>query len=601
MLMVYEYGLIQPTDGEKLVDEQIYLAHQYYNKLVELEQERRYCVLDAQLQFPHIEKAQQEYEKANNLVNALMKQKKQAKSYDQKIQAPPPEQIKQAKEARKTASEKAKAAKVEEKEKLKPIYKKLEEKFHEKKLEARSKSGLYWGNKQVIDDAFDAAKKATLSLAKLNQKKKGKKYSLDDWINMPRFRKWTGQGAVMVQIHNGMCLEDLWGSNTQLKIDPLPENAFDKSVPRAKRNKLQRTHVHLRVCSENRKPVWAIWPLFMHRELPEGAVIKKAKVIRIPWNQRWEYKWKLQLTLELPEPRQKAGRSMVAVNVGWRKMEDDELRVATWVDTHGNTGEVRLDASFRQRIEKAEKIRGYRDKNLDKLRDYLMEQKLEGIDCSKWKSHKRFHRLIKEQGEKFPPNVMQTLNEWYERPTKTGTVMESWIDRDNHLWWYERGCRTGALNYRREIYRIFALDIAKRYDIVVVENYNLTDIVTDPDRIQEPSAQRVEGSPSEARNILRSTANRLGCLVIDGDSKLATQRCHICDHEEPWNAASKVMHTCAGCDAEWDQDVNNARNMLKSAQPMIADALLKKNKKNKKYVGRFHKHKEKFKEPPPVV
>ena len=72
MIMVYEYGLIQPTGGEDAVSEQIYLSHQYYNKLVELEHERRKAVLEAQLQFPHIAAAQEEYDQANNLVNALM-------------------------------------------------------------------------------------------------------------------------------------------------------------------------------------------------------------------------------------------------------------------------------------------------------------------------------------------------------------------------------------------------------------------------------------------------------------------------------------------------------------------------------------------------
>jgi len=577
MLMVYEYGLIQPTEGEKSVNDQIYLAHQYYNKLVEIEQERRKAVIEAQLEFPHIAKAQEEYEKANNLVQELMKLKKLAKSYDKKVQAPPPEQIKLAKEARKLASENAKKAKAEEKEKLIPVYQTLEEQFQQKRRELRKSSGLYWGNYLITEAAFDAARKSTMSLGEMNKKRKPhqKKFTLEDWLKMPRFKKWTGHGAVAVQLQNGMCLNDVWGGDTRLAIDPLPENAFDENVSRGKRKKLQRTHVHLRIgSSDDRKPIWATWPLFMHRELPEGTVIKWAKVIRVPWHQRWKYQWKLQLTIEVPDPQPKFGRSMVAINAGWRQMEDDELRVATWADVYGNTGEIRLDASFRQRIEKAESIRGFRDKNLDELRAFLMSEKIEGLDCSKWKSPKRFHALLHR--EDLSEKVMQTLKEW--------------SDRDNHLWWYERGCRSGALNYRREIYRLFALEMSNRYDVIVVENYDLRDIVEDPNRVQEPSAQRVEGSPSELRNTMRSTANRLGCLVIDGDSKLATQHCYLCDYEEPWDAAPEVMHTCEGCGAEWDQDINNARNMLERAKNDMADALLKQQENNgKKYVGKFHK------------
>lgn len=604
MLMVYEYGGLQPTAGQKEIDEQIYLAHQYYNDVATIEHERRELSIKAQLAFPEIAAAKKEYDAANTVLQALLKQKKQAKSHDKKTVAPPPEDIKEARKVRMDALQKLSAAKAEKKEQLTPTYDKLESEWLEKKKKIRNKSGLYWGNYQIIDDAIAAAKKATLSISDINKKKKPhEKIGVEDWVKMPRRRKWTGRGAVGVQIQSGLCLDDVWGSNTQLRIDPLPENAFDKSVPRGKRNKLQRTHVHLRVCSNGVKPVWGTWPIFLHREFPKDAIIKKAKVLRIPWKQGWKYQWKLQITLDIPEPTIKPGRTMVAINAGWRKMDDDELRVATWVDDQGKTGEVRLDSSFRQRIEKAEEIRGHRDKDLDKLRAFLMEQDLEDVNCSKWKSHKRFHELIKKQGENFPPNVMQTLSEWYEwqkNPEPAPPVLVSWADRDKHLWWYERGCRTGALNYRREIYRLFALKMAKRYDIIVIDDFNIKKIAEDEDRIKEPSAQRVEGAPSVLKSTLQSTGNRLGCYVIDGKSKLATQECHLCGCLEPWDAAPEVMHTCVACEKEWDQDVNNAKNLLSRAKKQI-EAKGLPPKKNKKYVGRFHKAKKKNKGPGPVV
>jgi transposase len=305
----------------------------------------------------------------------------------------------------------------------------------------------------------------------------------------------------------------------------------------------------------------------MHRQLPEDGVIKWVKVIRRRWDQRWKYRWVVQFTVQTPEPARWLGdrdssrtSSLVAVNLGWRQLDSGELRVATWVDDAGKTGEVRLPTSFRDRLRKAHSLRSIRDQNLDQLKELLAKHVPHAM---KWRSFERFYML--EHDEELPDAVREEV--------------ATWAYRDRHLWWYERGCQRGALKHRREIYRLMALELARTYPTVIVENYDLRDIVEDEDRAQQPSAQRVEGAPSEARAALRSTVSRLGGTLIDGESKLATQECHICGYGrekgERWDAAKAVMHTCKGCGATWDQDVNNARVLLTRAMVLMQKGELK--------------------------
>ncbi len=53
--IVHTYrGLLQPLEGGDVTDEQISLAHQYFNKLIKIEHERRQAVLDVQREVPEV-------------------------------------------------------------------------------------------------------------------------------------------------------------------------------------------------------------------------------------------------------------------------------------------------------------------------------------------------------------------------------------------------------------------------------------------------------------------------------------------------------------------------------------------------------------------
>src|SRR5690606_22488963 len=89
----------------------------------------------------------------------------------------------------------------------------------------------------------------------------------------PRFRRWDGSGKLAVQLQNGLPVEDAFGDDTRLQIDPVDPVAWN-SPSRSERIHKNRTKVRIRIGSENRKPIWAELDIAMHRPLPKGGKIK---------------------------------------------------------------------------------------------------------------------------------------------------------------------------------------------------------------------------------------------------------------------------------------------------------------------------------------
>jgi transposase len=542
-IRVFEYGLLQPTSELAPIVEQIRGAHNAYNLLVEIERERRALIKDAEKDVPEVDAAKDVYK---NFLEAI---KEDAGAT--------PDEKKRRRTAARRAFTTAKNAVLADK------YAEVSDHSAARNKEAYAAKECFWGSYLWIQRAADLAVKTA----------KG---------DGPKFRRWQGEGALAVQLQRGMAPDRLFGPETRVRVDELPAEAWDKSVPRGQRNRMQRTVLHLRIGSEGRAPIWADWPMVMHRPLPEGSAIKWAVVIRRR-RCNW-FRWVVQLVIEEKDPKQKKCDSVVALNLGWRRFTDNTIRVAYWVDSVGQQGELRLPATLLERLDQAEAIRSHRDKLIDELKAWLVERKPELPEEVRkvihlWRAPKRFVGLLRQ--EELPEEILDRIRQWHKR--------------DLHLWQYETGCRTGALNHRRELYRLFVKELAGSYDVLAVENYNLTDIVTDPDRKKKPANQRVRSAPSILRDTLHGTGKRDGCTIFAPETKLATQACHVCGYgKEPdqrWDAAPNVDHICAGCGDEWDQDFNNATNLLARTQEAIknGEALARKKPKKKARFAKRHK------------
>ena len=593
MIKNYEYGLLDPTVNADLVADQMRLRHRYQNKLVEIERERRVAVAQVLLGHP-------DAEVIGTRVEGLVKQLDEARLA-----------IKATRKATRTRSETAimrehvnaisaelKAVRTELKAAkalatddpiIAAALKATSASAEAQVRAARAVCETYWGSYLLAEQAMDAAKKSKAP---------------------PEFRRWTGDGRVSVQLQGGIDRDEAWGGDTQLVIAPVSPTAHDPSARRGERRLASRTTLRMRVQSTDKgKPVWAEWPMILHRPIPEGARIKVATVSRRRRDcRRWD--WRLLLTLEIPDATIATGprTGAVALNLGWCQDDNDTVRAGYLVSSDGTVDRpVLVERQVIERVEKSEAIRSQRDQNLDAMRsDLVTWLRAHEVTLPAWLVERTI--LSREPREPREPSQEQTVaprvetagsprtRSWHVIHWRSAArfatlavawktqrfsgdsdgydLLERWRYRDEHLQRYEAGLSRGALLDRRESYRIIAADLARRYRTLVVDNFDLSTFQESPKpeetRVELPTAKR--NQRHAAGSILReSLLSAFGKdRVLRERSADVTRACsavdeetgHACGAINEWDHAIARMHTCTRCGIAWDQDANACRNLL---------------------------------------
>lgn len=362
---IYSFGAKPPSVNDKLVSDQMWLAHKYRNQIVEEERERRKLVEEAvQRHFPELAVLEKELTdtdaRREELRTAL--KKKHAEARSKKVSGPEKEEIDklskrykeltiQRKEKRKIAFgvpdevKKARAAVAKaRKEKsatelaqqlqdaadrafvlwmaaqpaaasLSEDLRKIDLASGDKCREMREKCGIFWGTYLAVEQSMS-----------------GKRVGAP-----PQFKRWNGDGKLALQVQGGMSLDDAFlCDDTRLRINHLSPSSWDRGVPPRKRH----TVLHMRVGSEGREPIWAQIPFIMHRSLPPGCQIKWVYLIRR--RVATLHEWRVQLVVSREGGFAKkdcAASGEVAVDVGWRLVHGG-LRVAYWHGSDGEHGEL---------------------------------------------------------------------------------------------------------------------------------------------------------------------------------------------------------------------------------------------------------------------
>jgi hypothetical protein len=140
-------------------------------------------------------------------------------------------------------------------------------------------------------------------------------------------------------------------------------------------------------------------------------------------------------------------------------------------------------------------------------------------------------------------------------------VVESWRKQDKHLAnWIGHGRQT---NWRKEMFRQFAVQMRRSYSKIIVEEMHL------PDMTRKPTVMETEKINTRWSARMAAPGELLETLVQFAGAKKhpaknTTRKCYACGHVEAFDAASAIMHSCGGCGAVWDQDHNAAMNLLAS-------------------------------------
>lgn len=537
---IYSYGAKSPHINGHLIDEQILLAHRYWNKLTEIERNRRErvaAVLESLC--PKIQSLTTQWGSLGTQIDELRTAVKARKAaargkVDAKIER---EQIRELSAQRKAVYVELKTAKADAF--ADPAFisaqQTIDTESNDTRKAARAESGLYWANYLSVEQSAGSMRSGA----------------------PPEFRRWYGEadgtgtdGKISVQVQGGIPANEIFGSDSRVRVTI------------AGTGKQPWATLQIRVGSDGRNPVFAALRFRMHRPLPEGSTVKWVYVTRRMISTHAE--WRVQFVVSRAggfERPDACNAGSVGIDVGWRLVPEG-LRVAYWVGDDGREGQLVIPRDSLDRWRKATDLRSIEDREFDAQRDRLADwiathtvpgwltESTQAI--RQWRSAQRLSRIIVVWRE-----------QRFDGDTEIFDQCEAWRKQHRHLYDWEGFQRIGANRWRDDLFRKFAAKMRREYRVACIEKINLSELRTTP----EPEDDAISDGLIKYRNI--ASPGRLLALVAESmtevvrrDPKNTTRSCNECGHTEP-AAIDSIVHTCGGCSATWDQDRNAAVNLLR--------------------------------------
>jgi hypothetical protein len=467
MRRVYKFGLLPPVEGLAIVRDQLRAAREYRNDLVAIERGRRYALRLVD-DTPEVRAAESDVRAATTSARR--------------------EAIAKLRHARKAARE----ANAEELARVQELDEAI-------RRDARALTRCFWGTYLDIEAAHQQSRSAPL-------------YG-DDAVtpNDPAFvhpradGMFDGQVGIQIQASKPMRSSDVWSAHdSRVRIEPAPAFASTTDKHGRPRNtKGRKGLLALRVGSDGRAPIWARWPIWVHREIPHAAQIKWVRV-SVHLHGPHE-RWSCEITVDDPTPLahtlDTSLTGAVVVQWCWEAYGDDTIRVARWSDTLGGSGEVLLPGEIVRGIVKADGIRAVRDKLAEEARPAIGKAIAACTErmppwlarAAEWvpltKSPIRLHDLLR----RWTNERIDACRDGYE-------LLRVWADRDAHLWEYETGARRNALGWRRDVYRVLARRWSERYRTVLLSDQDLSREA----RWGEEGTARFRAACDELRGALRN-------------------------------------------------------------------------------------------------
>lgn len=567
-MIVYQYGVLAPTQNADIVDEQMWRAHRHRNALVEIERARRSCLREA-MRDAEVERFTQALATATADVDRLVTEVKAARQR-KRSRAESEEQRAALRTARATRWELVRAtkearARARDSKEIEAACDAINDRARAMRSGARRLCGVFWGTYLLVEEAERASRGAPLYR--------------DGEPNDPVFVRWSGDGHVGVRYPDGLPAEEVFaGTDTTMRIDPIDPAIWHRS---SRRGRYAYTTIHLRVGSQGPgrpKPVWASFPIKMHRPFPPGAVIRQAEISRVVRGPRVSSEigrraqWVVNITLDVPGKKEQTNAApkaaAVAINVGWRVVPEG-LRVLTWQGTDGASGKVVLPPSLVARMQSVQDLASVR-RNAFNVARAALGTYLGANQVPDWLRRETETIALWKSSERLTSLAFLWEKQRFAGDDAAFTAIRAWRYHDTHLAQYELGRRDRVQGHRREIVRVAAAQLARRYAVVIHDDTDLRDFqelpaTASPDDVaQNETARqnRVRANVSAARVIVQGTFRREGGTAVKLPARDATRTCHVCDQTEAFDAEHELCHTCSQCGTTWDQDENHVRVLL---------------------------------------
>ena len=550
--MVYKYGLLSPVESADEVRGQLLLAHRYRNMLVEIERARRAAVRVAYAPIAPIEReakaaAAATKEARETIKRARAEHRARAETAAMKVALEDARAVERAAKAKLYEARKALrdggtiAAELEA----------IEARAGELRRGARALCGVYWGTYALVEAADDASRKMPL-------------YNGTE-PNDPRFCRWEGEGQVGIQVHakgaagTGLTVAELHDGiqGGWLRVERVHD-------PRSGRRAGTRAMLKMRIGTrEDGTPLVASWPMTMHRPLPTGSIVRRCTVSLRRRGPREE--WSVELTILVPSVTPAYTTGHVAINVGWRSF-GEEIRVAYFVGSDGESGELRLTKHDIEGLRKPEGLRSTRDTNFNTARASLA-QALTTLQQPDWLRARTRSLMQWRSAGRLAALALEWRGKRFAGDDEAYAALEAWRYHDHHLWAWEASQSIGSHRHRREKYRVFGAHLAKRYRTLVLADFDKREVAKRPttgeknDTPQNETARsnRQLASTSELEREIANAFRSRGGLVEYLSAVDITHTCASCGAVTSFDASKMVHAACSGCGEVWDQDENAAR------------------------------------------
>lgn len=573
---IFTYGAFAPIENVELVEEQYKYAHLYMNKLIEIERRRRQ---------KYRELLQKSSEEARNLVvkmadisskiNGLYeivradRIKNRSRREDHVLAI----EIRRLKDERSDYAEKLReiGKKLKDSsETFRAALKQLDEEANDEVKKARASSNLYWGTYNLIEKSMEQVRKSK---------------------NEPRFRKWDEAPARLgVQIQKtagkvGMTVDQLFsGVDPRIQVRAVPEEAW--MMPRGERRRQTRTEVKLRIGSDGRKPVWATFPMALHRPLPKDSVIKLAWIHRIKIAHQWVYRFQISAESKSFVRPNRIDSGAIGIDIGWRRRAGlSVMRMAFGADEEGRSYDVHLPPDHTDKLAHVDSLEAIRGRHFKEVMDYLKEWLATNPALPDWWIAKAPHITSWRSSVRLEKFVWYWRSRRFAADADVFGFLDTWRKKERHLHEWSDNERDKTLARRKEYYRVLAATLARRYSHLVIEKFNLRKMARAPELEEGESwmsekarFSRFRAAPNEFRQALRAAASKYGSQIIEVPAERTTLMCHLCGHDVPWDTSAPVEHKCEGCGAKWDQDHNAAINILRRWKPKSSGSVAMKQK-----------------------
>lgn len=488
--ITYSFGCLPPTKNEDVMLDQMRRRVEFWNKMVEIED----WYNEEVAKIMHSE-TKEKIDELNKELVEIRKEIKEKRMRERTGKVDISELKIKAEDIKTQMKVLKQQLKVEQEE----IYNRNQQKLmelgkirKEKIKKAQKESGLYWGNYEEVLRNFESARKKS-------KREKGKL----------KLRQFDGTGKITVRFQSGLSIKELYScKNRSFQIEPVDRDAWYSPI-RAIRRKKSRTVARLRVQSFCNDPIFVELPIVLHREIPENATIKTASIIREKVGRRFRYK--LNIVLELPEEyfsKQTIKKEGTAtIRFGWHNV-DEGLCVAQLVDDKGYEENLILTHDVLYEFNKLKELQSIRDN----LFNEIVQKFLELVESLKIPTElsEKIKDLYSQQ------KLYDLYTYWKENriigDDKIIDLLEKWSKKELHYYDWQANLRDQVLRRRREIYRIFASKITKKYATIILQDLDLKNLSKKPD----PEEGTSGSLPYDYNRYVASIGQLRNCIIQAG-------------------------------------------------------------------------------------